>query len=38
MTENKVNKYVPKLVDSNKAYIKDMKKKIALSNYLSNFN
>ncbi len=27
MTENKVNKYVPKLLDSNKAYIKDMKKK-----------
>ena len=26
MTENKVNKYVPKLLDSNKAYIKDMKK------------
>ena len=38
MTENKINSYVPKLLDSSKAYIKDMRKKMILNNYLTNFN
>ena len=38
MTENKLNSYVPKLLDSSKAYIKDMRKKMILNNYLTNFN
>ena len=33
-----MNIYIPKLIDSSKAYIKDMKKKMILNNYLSNFN
>ena len=38
MTENKSNSYVPKLLDSSKAYIKDLRKKMILNNYLTNFN
>ena len=38
MTDNKINSYVPKLLDSSKAYIKDMRKKMILNNYLTNFN
>ena len=38
MTENKLNSYVPQLLDSSKAYIKDMRKKMIVNNYLTNFN
>ena len=38
MTENKLNFYVPQLLDSSKAYIKDMRKKMIVNNYLTNFN
>ena len=38
MKEGKLNYYIPKLVGSSKDYIRDFKKKIALSNYLRNFN
>ena len=33
-----MNIYIPKLIDSSKAYMKDMKKKMILNNYLSNYN
>ena len=33
-----MNIYIPKLIDSSKAYIKDMKKKMILNSYLSNYN
>ena len=33
-----MNIYIPKLIDSTKAYMKDMKKKMILNNYLSNYN
>ena len=38
MTENKLNSYAPQLLDSSKAYIKDMRKKMIVNNYLTNFN
>ena len=38
MTENKLNSYVPQLLDSSKAYIKDIRKKMIVNNYLTNFN
>ena len=38
MKEGKLNYYIPQLISSSKDYIRDFKKKIALSNYLRNFN
>lgn len=38
MKEGKLNHYIPQLVGSSKDYIRDFRKKIALSTYLRNFN